>query len=173
MHSVITRAEPQELAFLVTHPGELAQECTTLGRVGFLANSCVGSGVMGKRGSRTLGAILLCCVLLLLFVWVTSLYQLVAGHVVNARVLSCHYKSCDVAWVDGNAHGVNSTDGLGARPGDVVKVFHVPGHGVTSREGVLLTVWLIPGFVVFIVGVVMLSRHAQRRRQASHSAGST
>jgi hypothetical protein len=116
---------------------------------------------MGKRASRTLVGVLMCGVCLLLFVWLTSMYQLVAGHLVDARVLSCHYKSCDVAWTDGNAHGVNSTDGLGARPGDVVKVFHVPGHGVTSRQGVLLTVWLVPVVAALVGGAVMLSLRAR------------
>ena len=126
---------------------------------------------MDRRG-RALGAILLCCAFGLVFVWATSVYQLIAGHVINARVVTCSYKACDVAWVDGNSHGVNSTDGLTSRPGDVVKVFHVPGQGVTSRTGVLLTVWLVPLLIAFVVGLVLLARRRQRRRQLGRFATS-
>ena len=111
---------------------------------------------------RFLSALVVCGLALLVLTWSISVYQLVAGHVIQARVLSCGAKSCDVAWVDGSEHGVNSTDRT-ARPGELMEVYHVPGHeSVTSRESLLLTVCVVPVLFLVIAGVVLMDR---RRRK--------
>jgi hypothetical protein len=77
-------------------------------------------------------------------------------------VLSCAYRSCEVAWSYGNAHGIDSTDSAGGTPGGLMKVTYVPGWGVTNLDTAVITVFLVPGaaLIVWVKAVV------QRRRRA-------
>ena len=118
--------------------------------------------VRPRRRSRLRKVILAICLIVIVGVWATSLYQVVAGQVIEARVLSCAYRSCEVAWSYGNAHGIDSTDSVGGTPGGLMQVTYVPGWGVTNLDTAVITIVLVPG-AALIVWVKVL---VQRRRRA-------
>ncbi len=95
----------------------------------------------------------------------SAAYQLAGGHTIDARVVSCRYKACTVAWSDGDQHGIASTDRMGARPGDVVQVMHVAGwRGVSSRSGDETTVAVLSVLLVVTAAGVLLSIRRVRRQ---------
>jgi hypothetical protein len=102
-------------------------------------------------------------VLVILGVTVTSAYQLIAGRVIEARVLSSNFsdRDCEVAWNYHGHHGTDNTDCFGERPGDLMKVTYVPGLGVTNQSSEIATVIIVPGAVVVGYGSYLI----QRRRR--------
>lgn len=118
---------------------------------------------MAKRRGWVLTAAVLAGPLVLAVIWAVAVWELVAGHVVRATVLRCGGRSCDVAWVDGREHGITNTDRV-ARPGSVIKVLHVPGHGVSTLQGTEIAAWGVPAAAVLAVALVLLLTRVRRRR---------
>ena len=101
--------------------------------------------------------------LVVLGVWTTSIYQLLAGRVIEARVLSCSLRDCEVAWTVGNNHGTDNTDRGGAIPGQLMQVTYVPGFGVTNRQTEIEVAIFVPAVTVFVFG----SSKIKQRRNTS------
>lgn len=123
-----------------------------------LIADCKVQIVPRSRWRRVVG--LLGC-LVLVCIWATSVYQLVEGRVIDARVISCGSgvrPSCEVAWSYGAAHGTNSTDGDGASPGSLMPVYYVPGQGVTNRDSVIAVTVIVPAGVCVGIGSVLWKR---------------
>jgi hypothetical protein len=108
-------------------------------------------------------AILWLCALVLLGVTVSSAYQLIAGHTIEARVLWCTNRDCEVAYNFEGHHGTDNTDAFGSVPGQYMKVTYVPGWGVTNRSSEIATLAIVLGGTA--IGVV--SYQIRRRRGAN------
>lgn len=112
--------------------------------------------------------IILCC-LVALGIWVSCVYGLIAGVTVEGKVLSCsgfgNYRSCNVAWHNGSAHGVTNTDAFGSQPGDTMTLSLDPHTAnATNWSAQLFVAVLVPLVVVFGVWSYRLRRRARAAR---------
>jgi hypothetical protein len=94
-----------------------------------------------------------------------TLYAVVAGRVIEARVVSCGLNSCEVQWSYGATHGENSTEVAGATPGGFMKVDYVPGLGVTNRETAIEVLAIVPA-----VACIGAAKVLHKRRRSGHTS---
>jgi hypothetical protein len=87
-----------------------------------------------------------------------SAYQLVAGRLIDAQVMSCGSgprPPWEVAWSYGSAHGTTNVEGDGYTPGSVMPLYYTPGLGVTPRDSAIIVFFFVPGAVCLSVGSVL------------------
>jgi hypothetical protein len=111
-----------------------------------------------SRWRRVVG--LLGC-LALVGIWAISAYQLLAGQVIDAQVLSCGSgprPSCEVAWSYRSTHGITNVEGDGYTPGRLMPVYYTPGFGVTPRDSAVIVTFLVPAVVCLGIGSVLWRR---------------
>jgi hypothetical protein len=97
----------------------------------------------------------------LVCLWATCAYAVVAGQVIDARVLSCGSGpkySCDVAWSYGSAHGITNVEGDGYSPGSLMPLYYTPGLGVTPRDSAIIVTFLVPAVACLGIGRVLWRR---------------
>lgn len=109
------------------------------------------------------------CAVVLIGVWASCAYSLFAGVEVQGTVLSCsgvrNYRSCNVAWHHGSAHGVTNTDALGAQPGDSMTLSIDPHTATaTNWSAELFVAVLLPLLVVFGIWSYRLQRRSRAAR---------
>jgi hypothetical protein len=96
--------------------------------------------------------------------WALCAYSVVAGQVIDARVLACgsgRYPSCDVAWSYGSAHGITNVEGDGYSPGGLMPLYYTPGLGVTPRDSTIIVTFLIPAATCLAIGGVLWRRRSR------------
>lgn len=123
-----------------------------------------------KRLSRPRQVVIGLCALALIGIWSSCIYGLLAGVEVQGKVLSCsgfgRYRSCNVAWHHGSAHGVTNTDAFGSQPGDEMTL-SVDPHSATATN------WSAELFVALLLPLIALlgfwSYRLQRRSRMARS----